>query len=81
MHEITSMSMGNALAPNRRKSVQCTVMTSRRRSCNQRVGCLNNWNLQPLDLLNGMALGCYQPSPEVLIVLRCYYSNYMLTIF
>ena len=30
----------------------------------------NNWDLVPLDLLNGLALGCYQPSPEVLIVLQ-----------
>ncbi len=30
----------------------------------------NNWDLEPLDLLNGLALGCYQPSPEVLIVLK-----------
>ncbi len=29
----------------------------------------NNWDLDPLDLLNGLALDCYQPSPEVLIVL------------
>ncbi len=28
----------------------------------------NNWDLEPLDLLYGHALGCYQPSPEVLIV-------------
>ncbi len=28
----------------------------------------NNWDLEPLDLINGLALGCYQPSPEVLIV-------------
>ena len=28
----------------------------------------NNWDLEHLDLLNGLALGCYQPSPEVLIV-------------
>ena len=25
----------------------------------------NRWDLEPLDLLNGLALGCYQPSPEV----------------
>ena len=25
----------------------------------------NNWDLEPLDLLNGLGLGCYQPSPEV----------------
>ncbi len=29
----------------------------------------NNWDPQPLDLRNVLALGCYQPSPEVLIVL------------
>ncbi len=28
----------------------------------------NNWDLVPLDLLNSLALDCYQPSPEVLIV-------------
>ena len=25
----------------------------------------NDWGLEPWDLLNGLALGCYQPSPEV----------------
>ncbi len=29
----------------------------------------NNWDLEPLNLLNGLALGCYKPSPELLIVL------------
>ncbi len=24
------------------------------------------WDLEPSDLLNGLALGCYQPSPEIL---------------
>ncbi len=28
----------------------------------------NNKGLEPLDLQNGLALGCYQPCPEVLIV-------------
>ncbi len=28
----------------------------------------NNWDLEPLDLLNGLAPGSYQPSPEVFIV-------------
>ena len=32
----------------------------------------NNWDLEPLDLLNGLALGCYQPSPEVWIVSLAY---------
>ncbi len=29
----------------------------------------NNWDLEPLDLLNCLALGCYQPYHDVLIVL------------
>ena len=29
----------------------------------------NNWDLEPLDLLNGPSPGCYQPSPKVLLVL------------
>ncbi len=40
------------------------------RSIKELVVC-NDWDLEPLDLLNGLALGCYQPSPEVLIVLYC----------
>ena len=27
-----------------------------------------SWDLEPWDLLNGLALGCYQPSPEVWLV-------------
>ncbi len=30
----------------------------------------NYWDLEPYDLPNGLALGCYQPSPEVLIVYK-----------
>ena len=29
----------------------------------------NNLDLEPLNLLNGLNLGCYQPSPEVIILL------------
>ena len=25
----------------------------------------NSWDQEPWDLLNGLALGCHQPSPEV----------------
>ncbi len=25
----------------------------------------NSWDIEPLYLLNGLALGCYQPIPEV----------------
>ena len=30
----------------------------------------NNWELEPKDLYNGLAPGCYQPSPEVLIEIK-----------
>ena len=36
---------------------------------------LDVWDLESLDLLNGMALGSYQPYPEVLIVIT---GAYML---
>ncbi len=37
----------------------------------------NNWVLEPLDMLNGLAVGYYQPSPEVLIVLYIYSCFYL----
>ncbi len=63
--DIKSMSRGIVLAPNRCNSVPCTFRTSRQRSCNQRVGCPQNWDLEHQDMLIGLALGCYQPCPEV----------------
>ena len=38
----------------------------------------NNWDQEPLDMVNSLALGCYQPSPEVLIVY--YYCILFLSI-
>ncbi len=70
MRDINSMRRGNALAPNRRNSLPCTVRTSSKGRATKGLVVCNNWDLEPLDLLNGLALGCYQPSPEVLIVLR-----------
>ncbi len=32
---------------------------------NQRVGCLQSLGSRALGPENGLALGCYQPSPEV----------------
>ena len=32
----------------------------------KRLVVCSNLDLDPSDLLNGLALGCYQPSPEVL---------------
>ena len=34
----------------------------------QELDVCNRWDLESLDLLNGLALGCYQPIPEVCIV-------------
>ena len=40
--------------------------TSRQRLCNQMIGCLQWMGSKAFeDLLNGLALGCYQPYPEV----------------
>ena len=54
------------MAPNRRNSIPCTVRTSRRAIKGLVV--FNSWDLEPLDQLNDLALGCYEPSsPEVLL--------------
>ena len=65
MRDINKMRKGNALSQNWRNSVPCTIRTSKQRSCNQKVGFCDNWDLKPLELLNRLALGCYQPYPEV----------------
>ncbi len=39
------------------------------RAINGLVVC-NNVDLEPVDMLNGLTLGCFQPSPEVSIVLK-----------
>ncbi len=69
MHYINSMSKGECLALNRRNSVPCAVMPLNKGRAIKGLIVCNNWDQEPLDLLNGLALGCYQPSPEVLIVL------------
>ncbi len=35
----------------------------------------NDWDINPLDLLNNLALGCYNPAPEALIVFKPYKSH------
>ncbi len=60
------MSGGNALAPNRYHA-QLEIQHKGRAIKGLVVS--NDWNLVLLDLLNGPALGCFQPSPEVLFVL------------
>ncbi len=79
MRDIYGMSSGIALSPSRRNSVPCTVgLLDKGHAFKWLVVC-NNWDLEPLDLLNGMALCCYQLSPEVLIVLRCGASHSLLS--
>ncbi len=58
------MSMGNALAPNSTMDTAQLELIDKDHAINGLVLC-NYWDLEPLDLLNGLALGCYQPSPEV----------------
>ncbi len=36
----------------------------------KRLVVFNDLELEPLDLLNGLAPGCYQPTPVILIVLK-----------
>ncbi len=68
MRDINSMSTGNALAPNGATQYHAQlILPDKIRAIKGFVVC-NNWDLEYLDLLNGLALGCYQPSPEVLIV-------------
>ncbi len=42
-------------------------LSDKDRAIKELVVC-NSWDLEPWDLLQGLALGCYQLSPEVLLV-------------
>ena len=42
----------------------CVILPDKGRAMKGLVVCIN-WDLKPLDLLNSLALGCYQPFPEV----------------
>ncbi len=46
------------------------TLPERDRAIKGLVYVFNRWNLEPLILLNGLALGCYQLSPEVLFELK-----------
>ena len=60
MRDINSMSRGNALATNRPNSMYHAQLGLPDKGCaiNGLVVC-NNWDLEPLDLLNGLALDFY----------------------
>ena len=55
MREINSMNRSNTLAPNRRNHAQVGLI-DKGRAIKGLVVC-NDLNLEPLDLLNGLALG------------------------
>ncbi len=58
MRDINSISRGNA------KQAQLNTVLDKGRAIKGLVVC-NSWDLEPWDLLNGLALGCYQSSPEL----------------
>ena len=71
IRDINSMSRGECLVP---KQAQLSTMHAqlglpdKSRAIKGLVVC-NNRDLEPLVLKNGLALGCYQPSPEVLLLI------------
>ncbi len=67
MRDINSIFRGNALAHNATQYHAQLRLQDKGRAIKGLV-VYNNWDLEPLVLLNALALGCYQPSPEVLIV-------------
>ena len=65
MWYINSMRWGNALAETCATQYQAQLgLLDIGRAIKGLVVC-NSLDLEPWDLLNGLALGCYQPSPEV----------------
>ncbi len=68
MGNINSMSRRNALVlkKNSTTDIGCTIKGL--------VVC-NGLDKEPWDLQNGLALGCYKPFPEVLMVLIFFFSN------
>ena len=63
MREINSMNRGNTLTINRRNHAQLGI-TDKGLAIKGLVVC-NDWDLEPLDLLNSLAVACHKPSPEV----------------
>ncbi len=62
--DVNSMSRENALAPTGTTQYYAQLgLSDEGRAIKGLVVC-NSWDLEPLDLLNGLAFGCYQPSPE-----------------
>ena len=65
MHDINSMSTGIPWPQTGETQYFAQLgLPDKGRAVKGLVVCIS-WDLAPLDLLNGLALGCYQPSPEV----------------
>ena len=64
MRNINSMTRGNALDQTGAIQYQTQIGLSDKVRAIKGLFVCNNWDLEPLDLLNGLALGCYQPSLE-----------------
>ena len=64
MRDINSMSRRKCLGPKTGATHYHAQLglPDKGRTIKELVVC-NNWDLEPLDLLNGLALGCYQPAP------------------
>ena len=77
MRDINIMSMGECLGPKQTGATQYHAqlgLPDKGYAINGLVVC-NNWDFEPFNLVNGLALGCYQPSTEVLIVS---FARYMI---
>ena len=50
-------------------TLPCTIrIPDKGRAIKGLIVCCNGWDLEPLDLPKGLALGCYPPSPKVWFV-------------
>ncbi len=65
MRNINSINRGNALAKIDATHNQPLLALPDKGRAIKGLVSYNIWDLQSLDLLDGLALGCYQPSPEV----------------
>ncbi len=71
--------VGRVLTWNRWNLLQCTIRTFRQRLCIKELVVCNVWDLEPLDLLSVLSLGCYQPSRPLRYEL--YVTNFLLIIW
>ncbi len=70
MRDINSMSRGECLDPKQAVHYHAQLGLQEKGHAIKGLVVYNNLDPEPLDLLNGLALDCYQPSLEVLIVLN-----------